>query len=118
MVMVTHVGKVVHLPMALVVQTLQLVITLVFVLLNLVEKLDVMKTKVVVYVKEVARTVKEMLVFLLVKTHVNMVVNQHVNKVVNQHVNKAVKVLAIKVVSHHVNKIVKVLAIKAVKKRV
>ena len=49
------VGKVVHLPMVLVALTLLLVIILVFVHLNLVEKLVVMKIKVVDYVSHLVR---------------------------------------------------------------
>ena len=111
MMMVMYVGKVVHLPMELVVRTLQLVTILVYVHLHLVVKLVVMKTKVVVYAKEVARTVKEMLVFLLVKTHVNMDVNQLVNRAVKTHVfllvNQRVKKVVKQAVNKDVNQLVK-----------
>ena len=88
---VTYVGKVVHLPMVLVVRTLQLVTILVYVHLLLVVKLVAMKTKAVVYVKEAARTVKEMHVFLLVRMFVKEAVKVLVNKVVKVLVINLVK---------------------------
>lgn len=82
MVMVKHVGKVVHLHMALVDQTLQIVTILVYVHLHLVVKLVVVMTKAVVLVKEAARIVKEMHVF------------HHASQFVKEVVKKLVKVAA------------------------
>ena len=83
MVMVTHVGKVVHLPMELVAQTLQIVTILVYVHLHLAVKLVVVMTKVVVHVKEAAK--------MLAKEAVRTVWEMHVFHHVSQFVKEAVK---------------------------